>query len=125
MSDAWSEARIGRFEILVAEGKSHSEIAAIMKVSKSNISQRMLKHGHRRSSPIPIAPKPAPPPVPKYVSTMPPYQPPQTFASPTCCFPLWPHGAVPTQKFCDAVSVLGQSWCPEHLRVVTLKVSAR
>lgn len=39
----------------------------------------------------------------------------------SCCYPLWPHGARPTQEFCGAALVPGRSWCAEHTPVVTAK----
>lgn len=45
--------------------------------------------------------------------------PPRVSASPTCCWPLWGHKERPREyRFCDAPSLQGQSWCPEHYGAV-------
>lgn len=34
-----------------------------------------------------------------------------------CCWPMWGHGSAPSHQFCDAPSVVGRPYCPEHASI--------
>jgi hypothetical protein len=57
----------------------------------------------------PATPRPAPTPRP--ILTSPPL-------TGKCRWPLWPTGARPSHKYCDANAPLGTSWCIVHRKIV-------
>lgn len=89
-----------------------------MNTTEMSVSGKLRRLGLVRGSPI--KPKSTLPVVslPRYVSDAPSYQPPIVGPSPECCYPLW--NDRPTHKYCGERSVIGKSWCPDHMRVVTI-----
>lgn len=77
-----------------------------------------LPRGQRRPPP---PPKPEPlrlvaTPVPALLPVEPetPRPPPRMRPTSACCWPLWPHGARPDMRFCDARAPAGRPYCAEH-----------
>lgn len=56
-------------------------------------------------------------PEPFFLASLPPGVVFKPRAPGACCWPLWGHNDRPTHRYCDAPSIAGMAYCPEHASV--------
>lgn len=147
----WSNEQIEQFKALWDEGATVAEISRRLGVSKNSIAGKRFRLGLKtRPSPIkralnatqnppaarikrapkitlPAIVRKAPEPIIVFVPAPEPKPVVTTFrplSAIPCCFPLGDPGKR-SFRFCEAPSVVGKPYCPEHCAAAYVRVAAR